>query len=441
MKQLSKVLLVGTAAGILSGCPAPGAGNGYSGPPTLTSLGIQDARSLFIAGQGAGQYRTMYGGPQTQALYKVDASGAVSPVEAKFGNNSGYMGMTLNPQFMTQIGENYVVIGTMGWGTYLVRRTDGKSVRLDASHTPMPLAYNYPGGLPPVQADKVGNIYLNSSQEGLFKVALPATLTTDELTKTSVVKGELEFVQQFAVSHDGYMVAMVSPKGPPHSVRTRLYKPNGSVQNISSDQHFGGGMWVAKDGSLYANIHGASGGGLHMLVVDGSGNGTFRPVEGWSESQGSVSPYETPALLPDQSVLLGNETISEPGTPENPSGVQTIKYYLSFIKGVNATKERLTKVPKPLSIGASATQVMVLGVDEDDTTMVASFDPVTKEEKVIFKEPAYQILKMTVAADGTVTVNALRLADNTYVVADIKDGALAVASSELPPVQQFLTLQ
>ena len=122
-------------------------------------------------------------------------------------------------------------------------------------------------------------------------------------------------------------------------------------------------------------------------------------------------------------------------------GVDIYKSYLMFIKGTKATKEYLTKVYKVSSVSASATTVVILGTDKDENTLVSSFDPATKEEKVLFTDPNYQILKVTVASNGTVTLNALRLSDNTYVVADVKDGALAVASSELPPVQQFLTLQ
>lgn len=368
----------------------------------------------------------------------MDASGAVSTVEAKFGNSSGYMGLALNPQFISQISENFIVIGTQ-FGTYVVRRTDGKSVRID--ETPM---YNGMGAYmqAPVQADKIGNLYMNTYQQGLFKVALPAELTSDELIKTSLVKGELEQVQQYTVNHDGYLVAVVSAKtpGPGMTARTRLYKPNGSVQNLSTNQYFGGGnMWVAKDGTLYMHTHGPSGTGLHMFSVDSSETGTFVPVEGWSESYHLGMPY-MPALLPDQAVLSGIE-YSRESNEEHPMGVDIYKSYLMFIKGAQATKEYLTKVYKVSSVSASAKAVVILGTDKDDNTLVSSFDPTTKEEKVLFTDPNYQILKVTVASNGTVTLNALRLSDNTYVVADIKDGALAVASSELPPVQQFLTLQ
>ncbi len=436
MKPLTKLMPLAVSALVLAGCTPPCIHNSSNGMPTLTSLGIQDARSLFIAGQTSGQYR-IASGPTQQALYKVDASGAVSAVEAKFGSGSGYMMLSLNPQYVTQISENFIVLGT-SWGTFLVRRTDGKSARLDSTPT-----YVMSDGMQaPVQADKIGNIYLNSHQEGLYKVALPTELTSDDLTKTSMIKGELELVQQFAVNHAGYLVATVSPKSNgPMNPKTRLYKPSGSVQNLSTSGQFGGGsMWVAKDGTLYMHAYGSSGPALHMLSVDASGNGTLVPVEGWTEPSYMSMPYNMPALLPDQTVLSGNE-YSRETNEQHPNGIDLYKPYLFFVKGAKATKEYLTKVVKVSAIAASATTVVILGTDQAENTMVSSFDPVTKEEKVLFSDANYQILKMTVAANGTVTLNALRLADNTYVVADIKDGALAVANSELPPVKQFLTLQ
>ena len=419
-------VFAGLSALLLAACITPPSSSGSMGQGLIGKLAITDAKSLLLADAPASSYR-IASSNSLKRLYKVDSQGRVTSVEGLYDGGAQYPHQSLFFNYIENVNEKFVVVSVPGFGgpsgTYLIRRSDGKAARI--SDRPY---FNYASGgvffegLQATQADDLGQIYYNA--EGtLIRLNPPSDETSVQVAKTEMNRADLERVQSFAVDRQGNVLAWVTGK----TNRLRLYKAGGGFLNLSNLSN-AGAIWRNRNSDLFVGGYSE---GISRVSLMPDGTATASVIIDMAPK--SNTHLASRAELPDQTVFLGKS--GPPYSPENPA--PETKPYLFFLKGEETRKVELLRFKNASRIKASDTHVYLL-----EGNRIGRFVVTTESEQDFFNDPNVQILTFDVSPSDKVTISAIRLSDNTYVVGELsEDGKLSVLTSEIPPVQQLLTLQ
>lgn len=428
---------------LLGGCTAlvPNGTNSIkSGEPDSTSttgstadlyaLGIVGAKSLFIAGStSAGKYQVL---SNVQGnLYRQDEDGKVLPVQATDASGS-QLASSPTANYIGAVGD--FIYASLKSGSYFVRKSDGKVVRFDgpfynsfSSNQPAP-AQN------PIQASGKGT-YFYSFNGALVRITAPTFSTTsllgfrvqgdsDAITKTVLTNSSLErTAEDVAVNQNGDALVAVAKAGSNNGKWVnRLYKADGGAVNVGlGDWNLAINNWVGKDGHFYSFVTTQGDAGAFQIVLNPDGSVSRTIVPGSEFLNGSMWLR---ADLSDRNVFA--------------SGFDANLY---LFKGMQCNRITLEKITKFSQVQASGNTLYVLGQDSLGNSVIETVNPDTGEEKTFFSNADFEIFAYSVTAADQVTVSALRLSDNTYVVGTVgTDGILSVTSSSLPEVTSILPL-
>ena len=389
----------------------------------LARLDIQGAKSLVLAGHGTNQYRVANGGPQGTTLYKLTASEQLEPVSA-YGIRGDALGSgAAGIKTLLPINRNFVFVGS-DWGGHLIRLSDGKAVRVsDPSYSGQP-------GSRSAQVDGQGNLFV-LSQYTLYKVQIPSPDKPDQVTKTALTHEAVEEANRFIVDRSGLVVAETRLKSNRPEGTTRLFKPSGGVAPFPAYSLHN--AWVGTNGKLYT--------GLEMLSLGADGQAILTPVTEAAPDPDNLlampymSSFHHHGQLDDRDVF-GNAQMY------TPPGESAPKASLHFIKDLEHRVVHLKTLSSIDSLAAARQTVYAIGNHGGSETRLVSYNASTGTERILFDDSNYLLLKVMVGLDETVSLSALRLSDNTYVLGRLNsDGQLSVINSELPPVQQILTLE
>lgn len=416
----------GLSVFMLTACFSPPTSSGSTGNGLLGHLGITDAKSLLLAGEPSNSYR-IASGNDMKRLYKVDSEGHVKPVEARYDGGAPMSHQWLTFNYLENVNSQFVIASVQGFGgpggVYLIRRSDGKAARIyDRPYFPYPMTGSFSDGTQAAQADDLGRIHFNADGT-LIRLIPPSDDSATQVAKTEINRSDLERIQSYAVDRQGNALAWVTGS----TSRIRLYKANGGFQNLAT-LNSGGAVWRNQKSDLF---YGGYGEGIHRVSLQADGTATSSLL---IDISGHSNTYvSSRAELSDQTIFLGHS--GPPATSENPQPVS--KPQLFFIQGDGVRKVELTRFPKAKQIKASESHVFLL-----EENRIGRFDLATETEQDFFSDPNFQLMTFEVTPDDRVTISALRLSDNTYVVGELNtEGKLSVLTTEIPPVQQLLTLQ
>jgi hypothetical protein len=402
---------------------------------------LSGARSLLIAGEAASNYRTANIGGMKK-LFKLNAEGKVVPVGATSPTGATLPIDMIQPLAIYEVNSEFLLLGTMS-GSYLVRRTDGKAAWLGVAGM-MPNQHV-------VDTDKQGNIYFNDNGS-LHKITTINLENPDQIVKTTLNQSDIERVQEFAVDPQGnILVSLFRMNSQNSGANLRLYKATGGIDLLPFTE-FMGYPWTGRDGKLYVGTYGSESRFQHVFL-DATNKASASAIPlAQSDDQSAVyhrlDPQVLRADLPEQTVVGGtySESTYPSGPPSSESpNVQPVyveRAVVHFAKGLQREALVLTQTKKLLKLTASDTTVYALGLDSNDQTIVLKLNPLTRTETRFFQDANLEILQISATPDDRLTITALRSTDGNYLVGEIdSSGELSVITSDLPPVQQMLTLE
>ena len=393
----------------------------------IHSLGIAGAKALFLGGslKEAAAYRAQ-AVSQAPALFRLNADGTVAQVGATDASGSA---VAFTPTYIAAASSSFVFLSAAGAGSFLVRRSDGLAAQVDTA-----VASGSDQDL--VQTDAAGDVFYAFGGR-LVRVSTAGAAAgyqteglglgfsvqgVNSVTETVLNDGSAEDVHPgLAVDAAGDCAAVVK-NGP--SIALRLYEADGSVKDLNPEACIGGpgspdpvNAVACPDGSLY-DLSNPS--GFKRVSVGADGSVAEAPVAGGAGGM----PEGLPTLKAD---LSDRTALADSG-------------WVGFLKD-GAFKMAKAAVSPVAQMKASAGYAYVLGANASGTTEIDRVDPATLAETAVFSDPGYQVLSFSVTKDDVVTVSALRLSDNAYVVGTVSGGALTVESSSVPPVSTVLPLQ
>lgn len=426
----------------------PLAGQGVVG--ALKSLGIAGAKSIYLAtgkSSATSGYRTMAVDLATGSIVRVEADGTTEGVQASDASGSA---VAIAPNYLVSPDPAFVYASLAGQGSFLVRKADGKVAKIDdaamtggvaGTITDSPVQsdahgdyfYSFAGRLVKVQTQLAPAAYRVSSVFPGFRVQD----AIDSVVKT-FLSGDAEVAQpNLSVDRDGNVLLGFTSSAAKGPVARRLYTAAGTVVSLGTLPYNMVKLsnWTGYDGKLYTCVPVNGEDGIHRIDV--SADGAAAPV-----------------LIP---FAPGNPTMGENGMPVPPAGAMTYPAYKATmadrdvfadssvvysLKDGVTTAAAITGVTMISALKASATLAYVSGVTAGGLAVVESVDPSTHAEKVVFSGAGYQLLTWTVSDGDKVTVSALRLSDNAYVVGEVKaDGSLNALTTDGRQASMMVPLQ
>lgn len=437
------IALVATSL-LLAGCPnaaLPSKGdNAVTAVAPLTtvapirSLNIAGAKSLFLAGlqQAAAGYRIMAAGDQG-GIFRLNADNTVSQIQPVDASGSTVtQGFT--PDFLSGVSNDFVYLSVKEQGSFVIRKSDGKAAKIDD----MPVGTA--SASMPVKSDRAGNLYYAFGGK-VVKVTTPTLAAAygipgfrvqaeDVLVKTELTNDAVETADsELSVDPEGSIIATMRNKTT--GDRTiRLFKQNGGARSLFTPSKGEQGImhWTDRLGNMYATQNSTYSPAVCQVTVGADGTITTTPVvdtyayifggKGWN--------------IPEHIAYLNDRTAFS---------------YSSEIRVLKGTAQTLLDAAfygyRPIQLlEASDTKIYALVTNTSGTSVIVKIDPETKAMSNLIADPNYQIFTMSVSKTDEVTVSALRMSDNTYILGKIDaSGQLTVLNSTLPQVQQVLPLQ
>jgi hypothetical protein len=398
MKKLNLFLIL-ILIGVLSACGGgngDNGDNGDNGASKISKIDIVGAASLFIApGTTSIAELGVNSVGTVNKLFMITPEGYVQEVTYLDENGDVIAQNLVEPTAIYNVNSTYVIVCFSFNEGYLVRKTDGAVYSLsDAGIPHVQLQFGNFQNAERILTDSSGNIYYQYSSTGeasQVKLAKIDVSDPNNLTKINYLP-DTDTPHGFWVTAEGHVVYNYGDGG-----SNRIKKSNGGIYNLPS--YIWMPFWIGLDGKIKYQNPGDGTDKIYTVNIDGSYNVSLTDVAGVSIGQAvsqAILKFSDRILIIDVQWTSGVKEVENPtNNPRNvtiPSiseiglAVQSESYY--YISGTNASNEPL-----------------LLRVNPQNDAVTTLINP-----------NIYDIYKMTVSSDNTVTFNALRMSDGVKVL-------------------------
>jgi hypothetical protein len=376
---------------------------GNKGFLELARMDIEDAHDLAIVPDAS---------TGEDELYKVTNNGDVEKVKY-YGKDKNETSISSRPSAIYNVDSNYVII-CYGSEGYLTRKNDGAVFSLKDVGIPTGSAQGGNSyGSKIIQQDLQGNIYYgiqSSPNVALIKLNIS---NPENITKTSVISQEQGINGAFDVAPDGTIIFG----------NFVVRKTNGGLFYATNTSSLAP-WWIGLDGKIrYAHPGGyITGISISTITIDGDFNQLIT-TEDYAYAQGTDRSdfyfWGRATLVKFNNRIIFVYADAKRGdlTSYNDTGIYEVE------NPTGAKEVRMVPLSHKLrsykNIAYSNDSIYLFGNDINDQPTLVKVNPNNDVTTVLLNPGTYDVYKISIGQNNTVSFNALQMFDGAIVIGEI----------------------